>query len=93
MPRLPQATPDLAQQPRPSLGHLLHVLHVVVDRLVIRDGIEQRLADSFETALGLADGIAVVEMADAKKGKDPERLIFSEKFACPVSGFTIDDDW
>ncbi len=68
-----------------------HDIDVVVDRLVIRDGIEQRLADSFETALGLADGIAVAEMAYTKKVKDPERLIFSEKFACPVSGFTIDE--
>ncbi len=68
-----------------------HDIDVVVDRLVTRPGIEKRLADSFETALGLADGIAVAEMAGAKKSKDPERLIFSERFACPVSGFTIDE--
>jgi excinuclease ABC subunit A len=46
-----------------------------------------RLADSFETALALADGIATVEFAD----RDGERIIFSAKFACPVSGFTIEE--
>ena len=66
-----------------------HDIDVVVDRLVVRDGLEQRLADSFETALELADGIAIVELADKKK--DPERITFSAKFACPVSGFTIDE--
>jgi excinuclease ABC subunit A len=66
-----------------------HDIDVVVDRIVVREGIETRLADSIETALKLADGLAVVEMADAPKGKDPERLLFSQKFACPVSGFTI----
>jgi len=65
-----------------------HNIDVVVDRLVIREGLESRLADSLETALRLADGLAVAEMAD--KPKDGEdRLLFSEKFACPVSGFTI----
>ena len=83
-----------------------HDLDVVVDRLVVRPDIATRLAESFETALRLADGLAVVEFADApgaapqgeapgKKSAEihdqsgPERLIFSEKFACPVSGFTI----
>ncbi len=65
-----------------------HNIDVVVDRLVIREGLESRLADSLETALRLADGLAVAELAD--KSKDGEdRLLFSEKFACPVSGFTI----
>jgi len=82
-----------------------HDIEVVIDRIVVRDGIQSRLADSFETALGLADGIAYVDDADAKpaeasskkaKGgiKDhvPEgRTVFSAKFACPVSGFTIDE--
>jgi excinuclease ABC subunit A len=54
---------------------------------VVKDEIETRLADSFRTALDLADGIAILETAP-KKG-DPERLTFSENFACPVSGFTI----
>jgi excinuclease ABC subunit A len=83
-----------------------HDLDVVVDRLVVRPDIATRLAESFETALRLADGLAVVEFADApgaaapgeapgkKSAKihyqsGPDRLIFSEKFACPVSGFTI----
>lgn len=67
-----------------------HNIDVVVDRVVIREGLEQRLADSLQTALGLAEGIAMAEFADTKDGeKDAERLLFSEKFACPVSGFTI----
>ena len=64
-----------------------HDIDVVVDRIVVREGLETRLADSFRTALDLADGITVLETAP-KEG-DPERITFSEKFACPVSGFTI----
>jgi excinuclease ABC subunit A len=66
-----------------------HDIEVVVDRLVVRPTIAPRLADSFETALALADGIAIVENADAKPASPPERTIFSARFACPVSGFTI----
>jgi excinuclease ABC subunit A len=67
-----------------------HDIDVVVDRLVTREGLETRYADSLESALRLADGIAVAEWADVKPGEtEPRRLIFSEKFACPVSGFTI----
>ncbi|GAB1716339.1 MAG: UvrA family protein [Nitrobacter sp.] len=105
-----------------------HDVDVVVDRIVVRPDIGQRLAESFETALKLAEGLAVVEFADAppsspgrtedarpgdsssSKEKDgrvrsghdekkkvakihdksgPERILFSERFACPVSGFTI----
>jgi excinuclease ABC subunit A len=84
-----------------------HDIDVVVDRIVVRADIAQRLAESFETALKLAEGLAVVEFADAPAGdaapaepekkktakihdkSGPERLLFSEKFACPVSGFTI----
>ncbi|WP_284162902.1 excinuclease ABC subunit UvrA [Frigidibacter sp. SD6-1] len=62
-------------------------IDVVVDRIVVREGLETRLADSFRTALNLADGIAVLETAPAEG--EPERITFSEKFACPVSGFTI----
>ncbi|MCB1650901.1 MAG: excinuclease ABC subunit UvrA [Alphaproteobacteria bacterium] len=61
-----------------------HDIEVVVDRLVIRGDMGNRLADSIETALGLADGLAIVENADTG-----EQTLFSEKFACPVSGFTI----
>jgi excinuclease ABC subunit A len=98
-----------------------HDIDVVVDRLVVRPDIAQRLADSFETALGLADGIAVVELADKplqeargtadapggrlpagdspgatkdvlrNKNETHERIIFSQRFACPVSGFTIEE--
>ena len=64
-----------------------HDIDVVVDRIVVREGLETRLADSFRTALDLADGIAILETAP-KEG-DPERITFSENFACPESGFTI----
>ena len=63
-----------------------HDIEVVVDRLVVRADIASRLADSLETALKLADGLAIAEEADSG-----ERTIFSERFACPVSGFTIDE--
>jgi excinuclease ABC subunit A len=75
-----------------------HNIDVVVDRIVVRADIAQRLAESFETALALAEGMAVAEFADggvAAEGKRlkgshaEERMLFSEKFACPVSGFTI----
>jgi excinuclease ABC subunit A len=101
---------------------LKHDIDVVVDRLVVRGDIKTRLADSFETALQLADGIAVVELADKplsspstrqksgegqkpgegqKSGGDTdilrnknethERITFSQRFACPVSGFQIEE--
>ena len=81
-----------------------HDIEVVVDRLVVREGLETRLADSFETALKLADGLAYVDLADGvvegreeaaaggamkNAGLPANRIVFSEKFACPVSGFTI----
>ncbi|HEX7776865.1 MAG TPA: excinuclease ABC subunit UvrA, partial [Parvibaculum sp.] len=77
----------------PALNKKLkHDIDVVVDRIVVRGDLGNRLADSFEIALGLADGIAVIEFADVpKKGAEPERIIFSSRFACPVSGFTIDE--
>ncbi len=115
----------------PALNKKLkHDIDVVVDRIIIKRGVESRLAESFETALALADGIAIAESADAPrpssparsgdgglKGRSkeagetaplsrasqdnapasggaeegPRRIIFSAKFACPVSGFTIDE--
>ena len=82
-----------------------HDIDVVVDRLVVKPDLATRLADSFETALKLADGLAIAEFADrplppsqtsedsANKSKNEthERVIFSQRFACPVSGFTIDE--
>src|SRR5579884_1814398 len=71
----------------PALNRKLkHTIEAVVDRIVVREGIETRLADSFETALGLSDGIVYVENADSG-----ERTVFSSRFACPVSGFTIEE--
>jgi len=112
---------------------LKHDIEVVVDRLAVREGIETRLADSFETALKLADGLAYVDLADGTvaealakapaasgqgiggggspqgtalaasppstlkggglkgTGLPANRIVFSEKFACPVSGFTIEE--
>ena len=67
-----------------------HDIDVVVDRLVTKEGLESRYADSLENALRLADGIAVAEWASpAAEGEKPRQIVFSEKFACPVSGFTI----
>ena len=69
---------------------LKHDIDVVVDRIVVRADIGARLAESFETALELADGIALLEYADEKDEKgEAKRIVFSSKFACPVSGFTI----
>ncbi len=72
-----------------------HDISIVVDRVVVGPDIQSRLADSFETALELADGIAIAEFADKREGKEADgspkatELVFSQKFACPVSGFTI----
>ncbi|MEZ5669677.1 MAG: excinuclease ABC subunit UvrA [Alphaproteobacteria bacterium] len=63
-----------------------HDIEIVVDRVVVREGLETRLADSLEACLDLAEQLAIVE--DAQTG---ERTIFSAKFACPVSGFTIEE--
>ncbi len=80
-----------------------HDIDVVVDRIVVRPDLATRLADSLETALKLAEGLAIAEFADRplpaeetaeesvnkSKNETHERILFSEKFACPVSGFTI----
>jgi excinuclease ABC subunit A len=66
-----------------------HDIEVVVDRIAVKPDIGNRLPDSIETALGLSEGLLVVEFADLKEKGEPKRLIMSSKFACPVSGFTI----
>jgi excinuclease ABC subunit A len=63
-----------------------HDIDVVVDRIVVRPDLGNRLADSIETALNLAEGLAVAENADTG-----ERTVFSARFACPVSGFSIEE--
>jgi len=63
-----------------------HEIEAVVDRLVVREGIAPRLADSFETALAMSDGVVYAEGAD-----NQERTVFSSRFACPVSGFSIEE--
>ena len=67
-----------------------HDIDVVIDRIVVKPDLGNRLADSMEIALQLTDGIAVAEMADSKE-EEPEKIVFSSRFACPVSGFTIDE--
>ncbi|TMM50196.1 excinuclease ABC subunit UvrA [Qipengyuania marisflavi] len=84
-----------------------HDIEVVVDRLAVKPGLETRLADSFEQALKLAEGLTYVDLAEGVvPGRESEaesggamkgaglpanRIVFSEKYACPVSGFTLED--
>ncbi|MFV0626574.1 MAG: excinuclease ABC subunit UvrA [Alphaproteobacteria bacterium] len=63
-----------------------HDIEVIVDRVVLKEEIEQRLAQSLETALKLSDGIIYIENMETT-----EKTTFSSKFACPVSGFTIEE--
>ncbi|MEC9392266.1 MAG: excinuclease ABC subunit UvrA [Pseudomonadota bacterium] len=67
-----------------------HNIDVVVDRLVVDKDIQSRLADSFEIALSLSDGLAIIEINDNKK-ENQERILYSANYACPVSGFTIEE--
>ena len=77
------ATPTLDKK-------LKHDIEIVVDRIAVKKDIGNRLPDSIETALGLADGLMIVEYADEKeKDGAPKQIMMSSKFACPVSGFTI----
>ena len=74
----------------PSLDKKIrHNIEVVVDRLIIKEGIETRLSDSMRTALDLSDGIAYVEILSNDEKEKNKRIVFSENFSCPVSGFTI----
>jgi excinuclease ABC subunit A len=72
-----------------------HSIEVVVDRIVVRDDLGNRLPDSLETALGLSDGLVHVEIVRPAEGddahKEGEIITFSSKFACPVSGFTLSE--
>jgi len=68
-----------------------HDIEVVVDRIVVKKDIGNRLPDSIETALNLSEGLVIAEFADAKEKGEPKRLLMSSKFACPVSGFTISE--
>ena len=70
--------------------NIKHNIDVVVDRIVIDKNLNSRLADSFETALNLTDGIAVIETFSSSN-KINNRIIYSAKYACPVSGFTIEE--
>jgi len=66
-----------------------HDIEVVVDRIAVKKDIGNRLPDSLETALKLAEGLVIAEFADEKIDGKPRQLLMSSKFACPVSGFTI----
>ena len=71
----------------PALNRKIkHEIEAVVDRLVVREGIAARLADSFETALAMSEGIVYAENPDSQ-----DRTVFSSRFACPVSGFSIEE--
>ena len=67
-----------------------HEIDIIVDRIVLNDDLGNRLADSLETALNLSEGLATVE-DHTNKNEIPTSETFSSKFACPVSGFTIDE--
>jgi excinuclease ABC subunit A len=67
-----------------------HRIEIVVDRLVLREGIERRLTDSLESALGLANGVAEVEII-GKDGEEPETMTFSQHLACPTCGKSYDE--
>lgn len=71
----------------PSLNkNVKHDIEVVIDRIIIKENISDRLSQSVETALKLSDGLVFAEFVNDKK-----REIFSSKFACPISGFTIEE--
>jgi excinuclease ABC subunit A len=79
------ATPTLDKK-------LKHDIVIVVDRIVVKKDLGNRLPDSIETALNIADGLLIAEFADEKeKDGAQKQIIFSSKFACPVSGFTISE--
>ncbi|WP_303974440.1 excinuclease ABC subunit UvrA [Streptococcus merionis] len=73
---------DVAEVPELN-KNLAHNIEVVIDRIVIKDGIRSRLFDSVEAALRIADGYVIIDTMDEKE------LLFSEHYACPVCGFTV----
>ena len=77
---------DLDEAP-PLEKNLKHTIEVVVDRFKVNQNNSLRLAESFETALGLSDGIAVISHLDGEK---PEQL-FSAKFSCPICNYSLDE--
>ena len=68
-----------------------HSIDVVVDRLRVREDMQQRLAESFETALQLADGLAMVALMDDEGAGGSEDMLFSSRFACPLCGHSISE--
>ncbi len=68
-----------------------HKIEIVVDRLVLKEGIERRLTDSLEQALGLADGVAEIEVVPREGEGQAETLTFSQHLACPVCGTSFDE--
>ena len=69
--------------------NIKHDIDVVVDRIVIDKSLGNRLADSFETALQLSDGLAAIELASGKE--NGKRIVYSANYSCPESGFTIEE--
>ena len=78
---------DLDQAPELE-KNLKHSIDVVVDRIVLRDDQKQRLAESFETALGIADGLCKVALVD---DENAEELLFSANYACPHCGYSLSE--
>ena len=79
---------DLDQLPKID-GKRRHDIEVVVDRIAVRDSETDRVSDSLETALALADGIALLETVPRDSAESVQQITLSQRFACPVSGFTI----
>ncbi len=86
--RINGKTYELSEAPKLEL-HKKHTIEVVVDRFKVRKDLKQRLAESFETALELSDGIAMVAPMD--EDSDEETLLFSAKFACPECGHSLSE--
>ena len=87
-------TVDIAEflkRPERLARYEQHTIHVVVDRLVKRDGLERRLTDSLETALKLAEGVAEVELVSRDGEQEGEILTFSQHLACPTCGTSYDE--